>query len=74
MWVDHCLDFWQSAAMPGDLPTSAAAKILGVHPDTLARWADEGKVPYWRTPGGQRRFRREDIEALSMPTSKAAGE
>ncbi|HSS11653.1 MAG TPA: helix-turn-helix domain-containing protein [Acidimicrobiales bacterium] len=60
--------------MPGDLPTSAAAKILGVHPDTLARWADEGKVPYWRTPGGQRRFRREDIEALSMPTSKAAGE
>lgn len=53
--------------MPDDLTTRAAAKILGVHSDTLARWADEGKVPHWRTPGGQRRFRREDIDALRSP-------
>lgn len=46
------------------LTPSEAARILGVHADTLKRWADDGKVAYWRTPGGWRRFRREDIEAL----------
>jgi excisionase family DNA binding protein len=50
--------------VPDDLTTRAAAKVLGVHPDTLARWADDGKVPHWRTPGNQRRFRRSVIEAL----------
>lgn len=41
-----------------------AADLLGVHPDTLRRWADEGKVASVRTLGGQRRFVREDIEAV----------
>lgn len=41
-----------------------AAALIPVHPDTLRNWADEGKVPFIRTPGGQRRFRRSDIEAL----------
>ena len=39
-----------------------AAEILGVHPDTLRAWADDGKVAMWRSPGGQRRFRRRDLE------------
>lgn len=38
-----------------------AAEILEVHPDTVRRWADQGKVPFVRTPGGERRFRREDL-------------
>jgi len=33
-----------------------AAGILGVHFTTLRRWADNGKVPHIRTPGGRRRF------------------
>lgn len=44
-----------------DLRLGEAAGILKVHPETLRRWADEGKVPSVRTPGGERRFRREDI-------------
>jgi excisionase family DNA binding protein len=50
--------------VPDDLTTPAAAAALGIHPDTLARWAKQGLVPHWRTPAGHRRFRRQDIEAL----------
>ena len=43
-----------------------AAEMLGVHPETLRRWADEGKVPYVRILGGERRFASEDIEAVMV--------
>jgi excisionase family DNA binding protein len=36
--------------------------LLGIDPDTLRRWADEGRVPAWTTPGGHRRF---DADALN---------
>jgi len=47
-----------------DLLPIEAAEIVGVHRDTITRWADEGRLPCWKTPGGQRRFRRSDVEAL----------
>jgi excisionase family DNA binding protein len=56
-----------------DLSTQAAADILGVHRLTLIRWADEGKVPFWLTPGGQRRFRSQDIDAIRQPVKPAQG-
>ncbi len=34
-----------------------ASGKLGVSPATLRNWADEGRVPSYRTPGGHRRFR-----------------
>jgi len=43
------------------LTLSAASKLLGVHPATLRQWADSGKIPSYRTPGGHRRFRSNDI-------------
>ena len=46
------------------LRLSEAAALLGVHPDTLRRWADAGQVPCTRTPGGERRFTRADVEAV----------
>ena len=46
------------------LTLSRAARFLGVHPTTLRRWADRGEIPYLRTPGGHRRFLREDLEAF----------
>jgi excisionase family DNA binding protein len=46
------------------LELSAAADILGVHSSTLRRWADDNKVPCFRTPGGHRRFRAADLDAF----------
>ena len=57
---------------------SAAANLLGVHFTTLRRWADAGKVPCMRTPGGRRRFLRTELEnfaaGLRSPSASAAGD
>ncbi len=51
------------------LTLSAASKLLGVHPATLRQWADAGKIPSYRTPGGHRRFRSEDIHSFLLQAS-----
>ncbi len=38
--------------------------MLGVDPDTLRRWADNGKIEVFTTPGGHRRFLKVSIDAL----------
>lgn len=52
--------------MTTQTPYSGAqvAALFGVHVSTIARWADEGKIPCFRTPGGQRRYPRAEIDAL----------
>lgn len=52
------------------LTVREAAKLLGVHPATLRQWADAGIVPSFRTPGGHRRFARQDIEAFLRERSQ----
>jgi excisionase family DNA binding protein len=47
------------------LSLGPASQVLGVDPDTLRRWADDGRVPAWTTPGGHRRFDRAALERLS---------
>lgn len=49
---------------PERLALGAASRMLGVDPDTLRRWADEGRVPAFVTPGGHRRFDRRALERL----------
>lgn len=44
------------------LTVAQAAEVLGLHRDTLVKAADEGKIRSYRTPGGHRRFRPEDVE------------
>ena len=46
------------------LALGAASQLVGVDPDTLRRWADEGRVEVFHTPGGHRRFRRRSLERL----------
>lgn len=46
------------------LTPGAVARLFGVSVVTVATWADSGKLPHFRTPGGQRRFRPEDVEAF----------
>ncbi|MDY5584745.1 MAG: BldC family transcriptional regulator [Arcanobacterium sp.] len=43
---------------------SEVAELFRVDPKTVARWANDGKIPTLRTLGGHRRFRRADIEKL----------
>jgi excisionase family DNA binding protein len=47
---------------PLGLSTSQAARALGVSLGTIRRWSDMGYLQSYRTPGGQRRFSREQIE------------
>lgn len=54
------------------LTLQQAAALLGVHQNTLRRWADAGRVSVYRTPGGHRRFRRDVIRSLQREPS--AGE
>lgn len=41
-----------------------AARMFGVAPATLTRWAKAHKIRYIRTPGGHRRYREADVLAL----------
>ncbi len=44
------------------LRVQQAADLLGVSPTTVRRWADSGTIGSRRTPSGQRRFSRQDLE------------
>ena len=44
--------------------SSQAARYLGVSLATIRRWADAGYLRCYRTPGGQRRFSREQLDSF----------
>jgi excisionase family DNA binding protein len=63
----------QGTDMPNSLPrsnrqlvftSSQAARYLGVSLATIRRWTDAGYVSCYRTPGGQRRFAREQLDTF----------
>ncbi len=43
-----------------------AAGLLHVHQATLRRWADAGEMPHMVTPGGHRRFLRDDVLTFAV--------
>jgi excisionase family DNA binding protein len=46
------------------LSLGPASRLLGVDPDTLRRWADEGRIESFTTAGGHRRFERATLERI----------
>lgn len=45
------------------LSVTKAARLLGVHPNTIRTWSDQGRLRYYRiNPRGDRRYRQGDLE------------
>ena len=44
--------------------SSQAATYLGVSLATVRRWSNDGHLRGYRTPGGQRRFSREQLDTF----------
>jgi len=58
---------------PDDLlELTQAAHLLGVHPSTLRRWADSGKIAHVRTLSGRRRFSPPILEHASREMQQAS--
>jgi excisionase family DNA binding protein len=47
------------------LRSADVAAILQVSPKTIARWAQQGRLPYQRTLGGHRRYPEPAIRELA---------
>jgi excisionase family DNA binding protein len=51
-----------SERMSDMLTVREVARLLHVHPNTLRRWSNKGRIRAYRiTPRGDRRFEREEI-------------
>lgn len=46
--------------------SSQAARYLGVSLATVRRWTDAGHISCYRTPGGQRRFSRTQLDEFIL--------
>ena len=60
---------WVDRRRPGPtrgrlLRRKEVAEMLGVTPNTVSRWAREGRLPSVLTLGGHRRFQAQVIEEL----------
>lgn len=55
-----------------DLTTSQVARLLRASQSAVIQWANDNLLPSSRTPGGHRRFRREDVDAFLKGREPAA--
>jgi len=54
--------------------SSQAASYLGVSLATVRRWSNDGHLRGYRTPGGQRRFSREQLDGFLRSLSGVDGD
>jgi excisionase family DNA binding protein len=62
------------ATEPDWLTLGQAAKYLGVAQSTIRKWSDQGRVPAFYTPGGHRRYRRQDLDAFLDRSGPGGGQ
>jgi diguanylate cyclase (GGDEF)-like protein/excisionase family DNA binding protein len=61
---------------PGDatLSVTKAARVLGVHPNTVRAWSDAGRLRYYRiNDRGDRRYRLTDLQRFLTAAESGAG-
>ena len=51
-----------------------AAQLVGVRPDTVRRWADQGRLVTTRTPGGQREIEGPELARLALELGEQQGD
>jgi len=56
---------------PAVMTTSEVSRLLGVSPNTVTRWAREGRLPCRLTLGGHHRFERRVIEGIRESLNRA---
>jgi excisionase family DNA binding protein len=61
-----------SAGVVRFLTRTEVARVLGVSPNTVSRWAREGRLPCQMTLGGHRRFDRAVVEEIRRRMSGVA--
>ena len=49
-----------------------AAEYVGVSAASLRKWSNEGLVAVYRTPGGQRRYHRDDLDRFMSSMREAS--
>jgi excisionase family DNA binding protein len=54
------------------LTTREAGELLGIAVSTAQQWIENGLLPAWKTPGGHRRVRLSDVNALLRARSGPA--
>lgn len=56
------------------LSVAKAARLLGVHPNTIRAWSDQGRLRYYRiNPRGDRRYRLGDLQRFLSVARSASG-
>jgi len=63
-----------AAARGRYLTRAGVARLLGVSPNTVSRWAREGKLPCQMTLGGHRRFDGALVEQIRRRLRLEGGE
>ena len=48
--------------------SAEAARIISLHPHTIRKYADQDKIKFYKTPAGQRRYDRADLEKFCNPS------
>jgi excisionase family DNA binding protein len=56
------------------LTTFQAAAYCKVSPFTIRNWVESGKLPAYKTPGGHRRIRKEDLDEFLRKYEMPAGD
>src|SRR5436190_5248689 len=70
MSTSHFLQHVVTTVLPirpidATLSVTKAARLLGVHPNTIRAWSDQGRLRYYRiNPRGDRRYRLGDLQGF----------